>query len=344
MTIQILVMGPGHVWRDEMVRCLQDQDMAVRTLDTSGGLARAIAAQTPDVILLSDQLTRDRMQSSSVDMLTLLQQAAPRVPVIMLGTGADSMEKIICLECGADDYVDMPCHSRELLSRIRNILRYRPQVMRSAIDLDGACAFGDFVFNRSRLHLTKDGVTVALQESAMSLLGKLAENPMKVLSRQALIEMLNGANCSVSRQRGGVSCERSLDVVVCRLRRVIESNPARPKFLQTVRSFGYVFNPSGADGSVRASDIAQNAERNLMQPTNSMRASQHKTLQKTGRLASPKAAASAATDGATHAATHAPTHAPTGADKARAINPWFSEISFPTRYPASEDLARRSRA
>jgi len=343
MTIQILVMGPGQVWRDEMVRCLQDQEMVVRTIDSASALARTIASQEPDVILLSDQFACGRMQSSSVDTLTLLQQAAPGVSVIMLGTRADSMERIICLECGADDYMDMPCHPRELLSRIRNILRYRPRAARSLIDRDGGCAFGDFVFNRSRLNLTRDGVTVALQESAMSLLGKLAENPMKVLSRQALIEMLNGVAAGVtaggssavngggsggtargvtgvvSLPRGGVSCERSLDVVVCRLRRVIETNPSRPKFLQTVRGFGYVFNPSGAGASAHSPDVSQKHQLQPVHPSQQS-ALHQEAMQKTLR----RAVASA--------------------DTARSVNPWFSAISFPMQYPASEDLGSRSPA
>lgn len=337
--------------------------MVVRTIESAGAVARAIATQVPDVILLSDQFAHGRLQSSSVDMLTLLQQSAPRVPVIMLGTRADSMERIICLECGADDYVDMPCHPRELLSRIRNILRYRPRAARSLIDRDGDCAFGDFVFNRSRLHLTKHGVSVALQESAMALLGKLTENPMKVLSRQALIEMVTGVSAgtsaeasvgvnsgltsrggvsvrsaanggehrrtargvtgAVSPPRGGVSCERSLDVVVCRLRRVIESNPSQPKFLQTVRGFGYVFNPSGAGASVHSPEGSDTqSHKHSMLPMQQA----HQDGLRQGAIQKPVRRAVAS------------------ADTTRTINPWFSEISFPTRYPASEDLASRSPA
>ena len=340
MTIQILVIGAKSVWREGIVTCLQANDMAVRTIDAAASLARAVAMEPPDVILLSDDLVRDRLQASSVEMLTLLRQAVPSVPVVMLGNKADSMkadsmEKIICLECGADDYVDMPCNPRELLSRIRNILRYRPQPSRSSIDLNGCCSFGDFVFNRSRLQLLRDGVIVPLQVSAMSLLCKLAEHPMKVLSRQALIEMLHGLSDGLSHGRsngvstgvstgistgistgmsstdattfgrGGVSCERSLDVVVCRLRRVIESNASQPKFLQTVRGFGYVFNPSGAAGGARVLAVQDK----MAAP-----------LQQAGRRMSA--------DSAT----------------VRPATAWFSEISFPARHPVSGDLASRSPA
>lgn len=170
------------------------------------------------------------------------------VPVIMLGADADAMEKIICLELGADDYLDLPCNYRELLSRIRNVLRHRPAVPQNPVDRSGHCIFGDFALDVKSGTLTQHGVDVTIQGSTRALLQRLAEHPMKVLSRQNLIGMLAGHSADNGGAYGTATCERSLDVVVCRLRRIIEADPARPKFIQTVRGFGYVFNPLGAMG------------------------------------------------------------------------------------------------
>ncbi|MGI4981791.1 MAG: winged helix-turn-helix domain-containing protein [Janthinobacterium lividum] len=240
MNLPILLVGPARGWRTELVAFLGGHGVDVLLSDDPTQLMRRIALDAPALVLLCDNLPG----TSSVGMLETLRQAGCDTPVIMLGERVDAIEKIICLELGADDYLDVPCHPRELLSRIRNVLRHRPRIeARSGVTVD-AGVFGDFRLDVVRRALTRDGAFVSLQGSAFALLQLFVEHPMKVLSRSGLIALLQG--------RGSGACERSLDVLVCRLRRVIETDPGRPRFIQTVRGHGYVFNPRSGDTATLA--------------------------------------------------------------------------------------------
>jgi DNA-binding winged helix-turn-helix (wHTH) protein len=145
-----------------------------------------------------------------------------------------------------------------------------------------------------------------------------------------------GATGPIAARRGGVSCERSLDVVVCRLRRVIEVEPSRPKFLQTVRGFGYVFNPSGGGTSARAPDVTANATANVTAKVTTRQLPHSRQSQPVHHSHQSAQHQEAIQNTVRRAAANA--------DTARSINPWFSAISFPMQYPASEDLGSRSPA
>lgn len=235
MNLQILLVGPTREWSGDLVTFLGGHGVDVLVSSDPGQLMRRIAMDAPSLILLCDNLPG----TTSVGLLEMLRQAGCDTPVIMLGERVDAIEKIICLELGADDYLDMPCNPRELLSRIRNVLRHRPRIETPSGVIADAGVFGDFRLDIARRALTRNGAFVSLQGSAFALLQLFVEHPMKVLSRPGLIALLQG--------RGSGACERSLDVLVCRLRRVIEADPSRPRFIQTVRGHGYVFNPRGGD-------------------------------------------------------------------------------------------------
>lgn len=237
MNLQILLVGPTRGWRGELISFLGSHGLDVLLSNDAAQLMRRIATDAPALVLLCDNLPG----TTSVGMLETLRQSGCDTPVIMLGERVDAIEKIICLELGADDYLDMPCNPRELLSRIRNVLRHRPRIeIASGVAAD-AGVFGDFRLDIPRRALIRDGAFVSLQGSAFALLQLFVEHPMKVLSRSGLIALLQG--------RGSGTCERSLDVLVCRLRRVIETDPGRPRFIQTVRGHGYVFNPRSGDAA-----------------------------------------------------------------------------------------------
>lgn len=214
---------------------LENRYSDVHTLGSGNALIRRMEHDVPALIVLRDGLPD--MRASAV--LQALHQAGHDTPVIVIGDTLDPVELIVCLELGADDYVRMPCDPRELLSRVENVLRRAPHKAPALAGAPGRCDIGNFVLDfRTRL-LTRNGAPVALHSSMFALLRLFAEHPLEVLSRRTIADRLRGV--------GEGHCDRSLDVLVCRLRRIVEPDPSRPRLIQTIRGRGYVFIPSGAD-------------------------------------------------------------------------------------------------
>jgi two-component system phosphate regulon response regulator OmpR len=215
---------------------LESRYIDVHTLTSGSTLIKRMEHDAPALIVLRDGLPD--MRASAV--LRALQQAGHDTPVIVIGDSVstlDSVELIVCLELGADDYVRMPCNPRELLSRVENVLRRAPHKSKTPANATGQCNIGDFVFDFRARILTRHGVPVALHSSTFALLRLFAEHPLEVLSRRTIADKLRGA--------GEGHCDRSLDVLVCRLRRIVEPDPSTPRLIQTIRGRGYVFTPSG---------------------------------------------------------------------------------------------------
>ena len=212
---------------------LESRYMDVHTLSSGSALIGRMEHDVPALIVLRDGLPD--MRASAV--LRALQQAGHDTPVIVIGDTLDSVELIICLELGADDYIRMPCNPRELLSRVENVLRRAPHKSQTPVHAMGRCDIGDFVLDFRARMLTRHGVPVAMHSSTFALLRLFAEHPLEVLSRRIIADKLRGA--------GEGHCDRSLDVLVCRLRRIVEADPSTPRLIQTIRGRGYVFTPSG---------------------------------------------------------------------------------------------------
>ena len=179
------------------------------------------------------------------EVLDKLRQESD-VPVIMLTAKGDTLDRIQGLDLGADDYIAKPFNPRELLARIHAVLRRRP-----AKDQPGAPSkenivvrFGDFELDLGRRELRKNGELIALTTGEFAVMKAFARHPKVPLSRDKLMEMARG--------REYEAFDRSLDVQVSRLRKLIEPDPAKPRYLQTVWGLGYVFIPddtaSGKDG------------------------------------------------------------------------------------------------
>lgn len=212
---------------------LENRYIDVHTLSSGHALLSRINHDVPALIVLRDGLPD--MRASAV--LRTLQQAGHDTPVIVIGDTIDSVELIVCLELGADDYIRMPCNPRELLSRVENVLRRAPHKSHTPTGTTGRCNIGEFVLDVRARMLTRHGVPVALHSSTFALLRLFAEHPLEVLSRRVIADKLRGA--------GEGHCDRSLDVLVCRLRRIVEPDPSIPRLIQTIRGRGYVFTPSG---------------------------------------------------------------------------------------------------
>ena len=161
-----------------------------------------------------------------------------RIPVIMLTARGEVADRIVGLEIGADDYLPKPFNPRELLARIKAVLR------RKSKDIPGAPAmeeslinFGRFTLNLATREMQKDDEHIPLTSGEFAVLKALVTHPREPLSRDKLMNLARGRDYS--------ALERSIDVQVSRLRRMLEEDPANPRYIQTVWGLGYVFVPDG---------------------------------------------------------------------------------------------------
>jgi DNA-binding response OmpR family regulator len=152
----------------------------------------------------------------------------------MLTARGDDMDRIVGLELGADDYLPKPFNPRELLARLRAILRRNGQPSASE---EQVLRFGDLSIDRAAREVRIAGRPCDLTSHQFALLLALAERKGRVLSREQLMEAVRGAELE--------AFDRSIDVHVSRIRSAIESDPKRPRYIKTVRSVGYVFTGDG---------------------------------------------------------------------------------------------------
>jgi two-component system phosphate regulon response regulator OmpR len=178
------------------------------------------------------------------DGLSLARQIRQRseVPVIMLTGKGELIDRVVGLEAGADDYIAKPFHLREVLARIRTVMRRtqsRPAAAPSQGSLSEANTGETLLFQDWRFDLLKrelrrpDGDLVSLTAGEFDLLHVLARNPNRVLNRDYLMTLLKG--------RKWAAFDRAIDTQVARLRRKIEADPQNPQLIKTVRSAGYIF-------------------------------------------------------------------------------------------------------
>jgi two-component system phosphate regulon response regulator OmpR len=161
----------------------------------------------------------------------------------MLTAKGDDIDRIVGLEMGADDYLPKPFNPRELLARINAVLRRRAPAGPPGAPAAGGelFQFGEFSFNLSTRTLTRGGKPVPLTTGEFSVLKVLVQNARQPLSRDKLMEMARGREYEVF--------DRSIDVQISRLRKLVEDDPSHPKHIQTVWGFGYVFVPDGGSES-----------------------------------------------------------------------------------------------
>ncbi|TKC88023.1 response regulator [Trinickia terrae] len=235
MTTQILVVDDDFELRELLSDFLRREGIDVSVLHGANTLTHRLELERPDLIVL-DQLMPD---GDGLTALGKLRAAGDDIPVIMLTARTDDIDRIIGLEMGADDYLGKPFNPRELLARVRAILRRRgaASAIAAAPELREPYSFGRFTLDFQARTLMLDGETLALSGSDFALLKIFVNHPMRTLTRERLLELLHGP------QYDGT--DRGIDVQVWRLRRVLETNPSSPRFIQTVRSRGYVFVPDG---------------------------------------------------------------------------------------------------
>jgi two-component system phosphate regulon response regulator OmpR len=233
MATQILIVDDDAELRDLLRDYLVRQGIEVSVLHDAANLERRLERERPDLIVLD-------LMMPGVDGLTALRKlraAGDDIPVIMLTARADDVDRIVGLELGADDYLGKPFNPRELLARVQAVLRRRRTVPSAAPEQREPFAFGRFVLDFETRTLSMDGKPLTLSGSEFALLKIFVNHPMRTLTRERLLELLHGPAYD--------GTDRGIDVQVWRLRRILETDPSTPRFVQTVRGRGYVFVPNG---------------------------------------------------------------------------------------------------
>ncbi|OGA51294.1 MAG: two-component system response regulator OmpR [Betaproteobacteria bacterium RIFCSPLOWO2_12_FULL_62_58] len=233
--MKILVVDDDPRLRDLLNRYLTEQGFSVRAVADATEMNRQLARERYDLMVLDLMLPGE----DGLSICRRLRGGNENMPIIMLTAKGDEVDRIVGLEVGADDYLPKPFNPRELVARIQAVLRRQP-----AREPPGApsaetqiAEFGEFRLNLATRNLTRNGADVSLTTGEFALLKVLVQHPRAPLSRDKLMELARG------REFGAF--DRSIDVQVSRLRRLIESDPAKPAFIQTVWGFGYVFIPDG---------------------------------------------------------------------------------------------------
>jgi two-component system, OmpR family, phosphate regulon response regulator OmpR len=226
----ILVVDDDSRLRDLLTRFLSENGFRVTAAGDAADARRKLAAIEYDLIVLDVM-----MPGETGFELTRSMRQTRDLPILLLTAMGEVEDRIEGLETGADDYLTKPFEPRELLLRIRTILR-RTRIAPGMQEAPSRVSFGPYIYNRTDAELIKDGSAVHLTESEALLLGCFAQTPGRTLSREDLVAR-NAVN----------GHERTVDVQINRLRRKIEKDPKFPRFLQTVRGKGYVLKANTVD-------------------------------------------------------------------------------------------------
>lgn len=232
---KIMVVDDDPRLRELLQRYLTQQGFDVAVADSGAELTRLWPTESPSLVVL-DVMMPDE---SGLEICRRLRSSMVTTPIIMLTAKSEELDRIEGLEVGADDYLAKPFNPRELLARINAVLRRRPNM-----EAPGAPAtnremvvFGPFSFDLAARKLQRNGEELPLTTGEYAMLKTLVRHPRQPLTREKLAQLTRGRDIKPT--------DRSLDVQISRLRRLIEDDAAAPRYLQTVWGTGYVFVPDG---------------------------------------------------------------------------------------------------
>jgi DNA-binding response OmpR family regulator len=227
----LLVVDDDTDVLDLLRRYFTGQGFEVSTAENGTGMRDAIARTAVDLVLLDLGLPGE----DGFELTRQLRKSWNGALIIITGRG-ESVDRVVGLELGADDYVTKPFDMRELLARVRSVLRRAaPSAGLGGGASEVAFQFGNFLLiPQSRTLRTTSGETIALTTGEYELLRVLVEHPNRVLSRDDLMEHIHGRNAG--------PFDRAIDVQIGRLRRKVESDPANPELIKSVRGAGYLFS------------------------------------------------------------------------------------------------------
>jgi DNA-binding response OmpR family regulator len=245
---RILVVDDDVRLRDLLTRYLAEQGFQVSALPDARDVDKKLQRDPPHLVVLDLMLPGE----DGLALCRRLRGAGEMVPIIMLTAKGEDVDRIVGLEMGADDYLPKPFNPRELVARIHAVLRRQTErtALASAID-EGSMAFGPFVLDLAARTLTGGPEPIHLTTAEYSLLRVFAQHPRQPLAREKLMLLARGRDHDVF--------DRAIDVQVSRLRKLIEPDPANPRYLQTVWGFGYVYVPADSAASGSATESAPDA-------------------------------------------------------------------------------------
>lgn len=231
---QLLVVDDDAEICELLSQYLGSEGFHVATVGDGEAMRAWLAEHSADLVILDLMLPGE-------DGLSLARhlQGERHIPIIMISAHGEDVDRIVGLEVGADDYLPKPFNPRELLARIRAVLRRN--VAAAEADTEAVClsVFGPFSFDTERRILRKDGAETDLSRAEFELLRVFVEHPNRPLSRDFIMECLRGNERD--------PFDRSVDVRVTRLRHKIEADPTNPRFIRTVWGVGYQFTPKGTE-------------------------------------------------------------------------------------------------
>jgi two-component system phosphate regulon response regulator OmpR len=235
MSEKILVVDDDIRLRQLLERYLSDQGFAARAVPDASAMDRALDRELYDLIVLDLMLPGE----DGLAICRRLRAAKNDIAIIMLTAKGEDVDRIVGLEIGADDYLGKPFNPRELVARIHAVLRRRaaPPPPGAPAAAEEVVRFGAVELNLATRELVRAGEPTQLTTGEFGLLRVLVEHPRQPLSRDKLMELARGREYEVF--------DRAIDVQVSRLRKLVEDDPAKPRYIQTVWGFGYVFVPDG---------------------------------------------------------------------------------------------------
>ena len=225
----ILVVEDDARLRGQLSRYLSDNGFRVSTAGDAAAARDQLRFLHPDLMVLDVMMPGE----SGLDLTEALRREEKDLPVLLLTARGAPEDRIAGFEAGADDYLPKPFEPKELLLRIRAMLRRVPPPPVPSTEAAGPTQLGDLAYDPHRGELRGPNGTIRLTGGEAALLTALARRPNEVLSREDIVEALGMDD----------SGERAIDVQVTRLRRKIEADPREPRFLHTARGRGYVLKP-----------------------------------------------------------------------------------------------------
>jgi two-component system, OmpR family, phosphate regulon response regulator OmpR len=233
-TSKILVVDDDMRLRSLLERYLVEQGYQVRSAANAEQMDRLLERENFHLLVLDLMLPGE----DGLSICRRLRQQNNPIPIVMLTAKGDEVDRIIGLELGADDYLPKPFNPRELLARIKAVMRRQaPKVPGAPAQEEESVSFGEFSLNLATREMFRGDESIALTSGEFAVLKVLVNHPREPLSRDKLMNLARGRDYS--------ALERSIDVQVSRLRRLIEKDATSPRYIQTVWGLGYVFVPDG---------------------------------------------------------------------------------------------------
>ncbi len=228
--IKVLVVDDDPALRQLLADYLNRHGYDTLLAPDARDLESRIQRFSPDLVVLDRMLP----EGDGADACRRLRQLGEDIPIILLTGRDETVDRVIGLEAGADDYLGKPFDPRELLARITSVLRRKKGA--SALVKEKPVAFGPFVFDPATRQLSKGRELIKLTGGEVNLLEALVNNAGKPLSRDRLLALARDDD-------EGERNDRAIDIAILRLRRAIEDDPKQPRWIQTVWGVGYRFSP-----------------------------------------------------------------------------------------------------